>query len=79
MNQRAAWDETFALIAKSPLDNVNLPPSLRFPHLHNMDQRLEDTFSEAKIGRWLGWLQAAVVANGIATMEEMKEINRKHA
>ena len=29
--------------------------------------------------RWLGWMQGAIVAHGLATKEEMKEINRKYA
>jgi hypothetical protein len=30
-----------------------------------------------KANRWLGWMQAAVVANGFGTYEEMREINRR--
>lgn len=34
-------------------------------------------FSEAKLGRWLGWAQCAVVASGVATLDDMKAINRR--
>ena len=42
-------------------------------------QDTERDFSEAKLGRWLGWAQAAVVAMGLATLDDMKNINRKWA
>lgn len=34
-------------------------------------------FSEGKLGRWLGWAQAAVVAINLATLDDMKAINIK--
>jgi hypothetical protein len=37
------------------------------------------TFGEAKMGRWLGWAQAAVVAMDLATLDDMKQINRSNA
>lgn len=33
-------------------------------------------FSYGKLCRWLGWIQAACVADRCATLEEMKEINK---
>lgn len=36
-------------------------------------------FSYGKLCRWLGWMQAACVANGYATLEEMKQINKECA
>lgn len=35
-------------------------------------------FSDAKMGRWLGWAQAAVVAQGLGTLEDMKQINMRN-
>ncbi len=36
-------------------------------------------FSEAKLGRWLGWAQCAVVAADIGlTLEDMKALNVRH-
>lgn len=56
-------------------------------HLQDMMERAQAAmntpgmeFSDAKLGRWLGWMQAAVVAAGIGlTLEDMKEINRRHS
>jgi hypothetical protein len=60
-----------------------LDDSLRQRHLHDMLAAMEadnnpqgGTFSAAKLGRWLGWAQAAVVAMGLASLDEMKEINK---
>lgn len=58
---------------------------LRLPHLTSMYGRAMDAalenrpFSEDKLGRWLGWMQAAAVANGVATFDEMKALNRRYA
>ena len=43
-------------------------------HIVGMLDRIEG-FSPSKLGRWLGWAQAAVVAAGAATLEDMKRIN----
>ncbi len=40
-------------------------------------QDSEKGFSEGKLGRWLGWAQASVVAMGLASLEDMKEINKR--
>jgi hypothetical protein len=42
-------------------------------------QDTERNFSDGKTGRWLGWAQAAVVAMGLASLEDMKTINKKWA
>jgi hypothetical protein len=44
-----------------------------------MRSRITPGFSDAKLGRWLGWAQCAVVASGVATLTDMKEINQAHA
>lgn len=44
-------------------------------HLVSMRERITDDFSEAKLGRWLGWAQCAVVFSGVATLDEMKHLN----
>lgn len=43
-------------------------------HIVGMLDRIEG-FSLSKLARWLGWAQAAVVASGAATLEDMKRIN----
>lgn len=65
------------------LDN-DLKPS----HLRDMLRTMESGinpqnpdagFSEGKMGRWLGWAQAAVVAMQCATLDDMKAINKRWA
>jgi hypothetical protein len=36
-------------------------------------------FSEAKLGRWLGWIQGAATARGLLTLEEAQAISRKRS
>ncbi len=48
-----------------------------FAHLANTRERMDRLASEAKMNRWLGYAQGVVVASGCATLEEMKEINRR--
>ena len=64
--------------------NAGLSP----PHLREMLEVMEygdnpqhpgEPFGEAKMGRWLGWAQAAVVAMNLASLDDMKAINRKWA
>ena len=65
-----------------------MEPNLRPEHLRDMlrimesginPQDTEAGFSDGKMGRWLGWAQAAVVALGCGTLNDMKNINRVHA
>ena len=57
---------------------------LDYPHLLDMYARITEAddigepFSETKIGRWLGWMQAAVVIHGEASLEDMKQINMRN-
>jgi len=50
-------------------------------HLRRMAATAEtSTFSEAKLGRWLGWAQCAVVAADVGvTLADMKALNMKWA
>jgi len=84
MNQLKAMQETLQLARLAGMENlVSDIPELDFPHLLDMYNRVhsgEIEFSEAKLGRWLGWMQAAVVAAGIGlTLEDMKAINKANA
>lgn len=83
MNQRLAFYDTVELARKSQMwtRSVEGGPTgeLSYAHISDMYRRVTPLFSESKLGRWLGWAQAAVVASGVATLEEMKEINQKYA
>jgi hypothetical protein len=92
MNQLEAMRQTISLMedmlrhlpAADRASIESMPESLRPEHLREMLQRVEANdnpqgeqgFSEAKVGRWLGWMQAAVVAMRFAGLEQMKEINK---
>lgn len=84
MNQVAAMQETLALARIARMDNLESDiPELDFPHLWDMYQRVlqaDPPMSDAKIGRWLGWIQAAVVAAQIGlSLNDMKDINKRWA
>lgn len=78
MNQRAAFD---ALVSLAQHRNMpEMPGSkLGLAHIRDMRDRITPEFSEAKLGRWLGWAQCAVVASGTASLHEMKQMNRRHS
>jgi hypothetical protein len=79
------------LLKKGPYFNdriAAMEPNLRPDHLRDMlrimesgvnPQDTEAGFSDGKMGRWLGWAQAAVVALHCGTLDDMKDINRRHA
>lgn len=76
---RAAMDETMRLA----LPSQHLAPEtgpLSMAHLMQMNVLAQsEEMSEGKLNRWLGWMQCAVVSWGDLTLDDMKEINRKHA
>ena len=82
MNQLAAMKETLECAGAMGLLNTSSDnPELDWPHLCDMFERARiGNYSEAKLGRHLGWIQCAVVAAGIGlTLEDMKQINLKHS
>lgn len=88
MNMLGAANETMALarevLTKTP--DEKLPISFSLSHLEDMLHAMgTGSMSKAKMGRWLGWMQAAVVAGasmnghrGYITLDTMKEINKRH-
>lgn len=84
MNQIAAMAKTLEAARAAGMDNITSDNSeLDFPHLQDMYDRVIASpadFSEAKLGRWLGWMQAAVVAAGVGlSLDTMKAINQSEA
>ena len=80
MNQRAAFNETVKIAYESemPMGEPDDPFSLA--HLIYMQERITPEFSDAKLGRWLGWAQAALVVAGVGfDLEDVKQINLRHA
>ncbi|AHN84091.1 hypothetical protein GJ25_gp080 [Mycobacterium phage Hawkeye] len=83
MNQIQAFAETLNLAEESGMADCDFEiEEVNFVHLEDMLRRIKanpDDFSDAKLGRWLGWAQACVVAGGYATLEDMKQINRRNS
>lgn len=63
----------------------NSKNEISFGHCASMVRTMEkgiskesgEPFSEGKLNRWLGWIQACCVCNTNVTLEEMKQINMK--
>jgi hypothetical protein len=88
MNQLAAMRETLTRAQACGMADISgFADGCEYWHLQDMVERAEAAmrmpgmeFSDAKLGRWLGWMQCAVVAAAIGlTLEDMKEINRLRA
>lgn len=79
MDQLAAFRETVELAEKRGMPEYG--GELGLAHLRSMYNRASTgNFSDAKLGRWLGWAQCAVVAAAIGLdLDDMKEINLRHA
>ena len=77
MNVLAAMEDTVRLgftVGKMPDTG-----DLGYPHIAGMLIKMKETeMSYGKLCRWLGWAQAAVVASGGATLDDMKRINMRH-
>lgn len=80
MNQRKAFKETVTLAIAKGMPR-GLTGSTGLEHLIEMEKVVVNgDFSDAKLGRWLGWAQAClVVADVGVTLEDVKEINRRNA
>jgi hypothetical protein len=54
-------------------------PTTGINHLNYMiDEIVEGGQSEGKANRWLGYLQGVLVATGVATLSQMKDVNKRH-
>lgn len=79
MNQIDALSETVALAEQHCMPE--LPGSeLGLDHLRSMLVTVNASkFSDAKLGRWLGWAQCALVAADVGvTLADMKALNSRH-
>lgn len=80
MNMLGARDATLALARLHAASWRDLGPDMSLAHLEDMVTRWPEDGSGSKQGRWLGWMQATVVAACPAvTLEDMKQINRVFA
>lgn len=87
MNTRAAIAETMQWAIRNEKIARNLgrdtftSPSLGWKHLCEMHVKIDmdPEMDEAKLSRWLGWMQCSIVSWGIMSLDEAKEINRRHS
>lgn len=83
MNTLAAIRDTIQLAYEkaaptSPFLSMEGPSG--YKHMLDMYRRVEkDKMSEGKLNRWLGFMQGVLVTYGIASLDEVKAINKKHA
>ena len=80
MNVLKAMEETVALAYARGMKTSFDDSSIDFSHIDHMSNVMKrENMSYGKLCRWLGWAQACVVASGVASLEDMKEINKRHA
>lgn len=85
MNQLAAMRETIELalarnFGRHPQDADTQRDGINFNHLLEMEHNAKKgEYSEAKLGRHLGWMQGVLCATGYMTLNEAKELNRRHS
>lgn len=80
MNVRQAIEDTMILAQQSQIEDY-LISDLSYTHLQEMHQKIRDNpdWSETKLCRWLGWMQATVVSWGVFSLEDMKFINMRNS
>lgn len=82
MNVDGAAKETMELAERlAPYWRKDHAPEMSLEHLRGMMDRWSPELSETKRCRWLGWMQATVVAMTAphCTLEDMKQISKKYA
>lgn len=83
MNVMAAMEDTMTLaqtqVHRFAQQTVPATVHMEYEHLVEMRDKMRATsMSYGKQCRWLGWMQATIVSWGVSSLDEMKEINRKH-
>jgi hypothetical protein len=78
---KKAFEATMQLAYDRDYENVSFDEvGVDFGHFQSMFRKItEGDFSEAKLGRWLGYLQGVLVANQCLTLEECKALNAQYA
>lgn len=79
MNQVEALRETVRLAEQRGMPEM-VGSDLGLDHLRSMLKTVSASkFSDAKLGRWLGWAQCALVAADVGvTLADMKTLNTRH-
>lgn len=83
MDMVGAFKDTLALASQREYETASFAEhGVNYDHLLSMYHRIRQepwNFSEAKLGRWLGYAQGVLVANDCLTLDECKTINKRHA
>lgn len=82
MDQIAAMKETLKQARERGFPDLSHMEDADYAHFTYMldsaiDGQVSGEFSEEKIGRWLGYIQGALVAQSIFTLDEVKAINEQ--
>lgn len=81
MDQLGAMKATLQLAEERDYWDIDFEEvGVDYEHLKSMVSRIDGMpteYSEAKKGRWLGYMQGVLVANAVMTLEEAKEINKR--
>lgn len=77
MNTLGAFKEIVKITKANARKLPTAGPCSAF-HIEAMGKCINDAFSEGKRNRWLGYVQGVLVARGIMTLDEIKELNRKY-
>jgi hypothetical protein len=74
---RKLYKLTEKLCDEPPLEIFNYD-SLGYNHLTEMLDTLSNSdFPSDKFNRWIGWIQAALIANGVTTLNKQKKLIKK--
>lgn len=80
MDQLGAMRATLELARSrtATITSQAMPDSCSMPHFEHMLQLVEaGYFPVNKLGRFLGWMQGALAAQWLVTLDEMKELNKR--
>lgn len=80
INQIEAMHDTLLLMVdrmESHKYRIPTQESLTPEHLVEMYETAEEFWDAGKLGRWLGWMQAAICSMDLATLDDFKAINKK--
>lgn len=72
----------FAETVRVAFDNSGRLPgsgAASWEHIRSMSERIDDSFSEGKRNRWLGYIQGVLVSYGVLSLDEVKDINRRYS
>ena len=78
MDVMGAIEDTLKLAVKEKMAPEG---AFSYDHIMDMKRRIDETpdMSIGKLNRWLAWMQAAMYAAGLASLDDLKNLSRAHA